>query len=91
MAVLQPPVLHGLGQRIIVMSMLVIFNQIQGLICMVNHTLHWIQYTQIQLFSWKTTSHKDHLKVCLPNQECIPVPFSGSVWPLHLLKRQNQA
>ena len=25
-----------------------------------------ISYLDIELFSWKTTSHKDHLEVCLP-------------------------
>ena len=26
---------------------------------------------QVELFSWKTTSHKDHLEVCLPNSKLL--------------------
>ena len=25
----------------------------------------------VQLFSWKTTFHKDHLEVCLPNSRLV--------------------
>ena len=28
----------------------------------------------VELFSWKTTSHKDHLKVCLPNSRLVSGP-----------------
>ena len=29
---------------------------------------------QVELFSWKTTSHKDHLEVCLPNSRVLSKP-----------------
>ena len=30
-----------------------------------------LEIFRLELFSWKTTSHKDHLEVCLPNSRLL--------------------
>ena len=40
---------------------------------MLNLTKKYIELNKdsVELFSWKTTSHKDHLEVCLPNSRLL--------------------